>query len=223
MQELVYVKNDEAVCSSLEVAERFNKKHKSVLRAIENLLGGMPKNVPTPTMFRKSTHVNEQNGQHYPIYYMNRDGFSLLVMGFTGKRALEWKLQYIKAFNTMEAFIREKQTTEWIETRKQGQFARRTETEGIKELVGYARAQGSEHPEKLYVNYTKLANKAAGISNRELATITQLNKLELIENMILALIREGMAQQKHYKEIYAACRARVELFSSLTATDKQLH
>lgn len=215
MQELVYVKNDEAVCSSLEVAERFNKKHKNVLRAIENLLEGLPKNEPTPELFRKSSYIEEQNGQRYPLYYMNRDGFSLLVMGFTGKRALEWKLQYIKAFNTMEAFIREKQTAEWIETRRVGQLTRRTETEGIKELVGYARAQGSEHPEKLYINYSKLANKAAGITDRELATVVQLNRLEMIENMILGQIREGMTQQKHYKEIYAACKARVELLGSL--------
>lgn len=45
---------------------------------------------------------------------MTRDGFSLLVMGFTGKEALEWKLQYIRAFNQMENFIREKSTQMWI-------------------------------------------------------------------------------------------------------------
>lgn len=53
-------------------------------------------------MFCKTTYVNKQNNQTYPMYLMNRDGFSLLVMGFTGAKALEWKLKYIQAFNEME-------------------------------------------------------------------------------------------------------------------------
>lgn len=105
MNELIYLKNDEAVTTSLQVAEVFGKQHTKVIRAIENLIGGLPKNGDTPKMFRKSWKQNEQNGQKYPMYYMNRDGFSLLVMGFTGKKALEWKLKYIKAFNHMEEYI----------------------------------------------------------------------------------------------------------------------
>lgn len=105
MNELIYLKNDEAVTTSLQVAEVFGKQHTKVIRAIENLIGGLPKNGDTPKMFRKSWRQNEQNGQRYPMYYMNRDGFSLLVMGFTGKKALEWKLKYIKAFNHMEEYI----------------------------------------------------------------------------------------------------------------------
>lgn len=52
------------------------------------------------------TYINEQNGQTYPMFLMNRDGFSLLVMGFTGKKAMQFKLEYIKAFNQMEATIK---------------------------------------------------------------------------------------------------------------------
>ena len=55
--------------------------------------------------FRESTFENR--GKHYPEYIMNRDGFSLLVMGFTGKEAMTWKIRYIQAFNEMEAKIRE--------------------------------------------------------------------------------------------------------------------
>ena len=60
---------------------------------------------------------------------MNRDGFSLLVMGFTGKETLEWKLKYIDAFNKMEAFIQERRFSEWLLTRKQGKLIRRCETD----------------------------------------------------------------------------------------------
>ena len=73
-------------------------------------------------MFQKSTYTNEQNGQTYPMYLMNRDGFTLLAMGFTGKKALQFKLAYIDAFNTMEAELNRinlnKQNAQWLETRK---------------------------------------------------------------------------------------------------------
>lgn len=113
MTELVYLKNDEAVCSSLQVAEKFGKRHDRVLRAIDNLLETLPKNGEVSKMFILSKR-KAADGQFHRMYFMNRDGFSLLVMGFTGKKALEWKLKYIKAFNQMEKFILERQTQAWI-------------------------------------------------------------------------------------------------------------
>lgn len=215
MNELVYLKNDEAVCDSLQVAEKFGKRHDRVLRAIENLLLGLPKIEETPKMFWKSFYIEEQNGQRYPKYIMNRDGFSLLVMGFTGKDALEWKLQYIKAFNQMESFIKEKATQTWVETRKAGKLTRKAETDTIKKLVDYAKTQGSEHSEKLYMTYSKLANKMAGISKRDEATVMQLNNLSLIENIILHVIDTGILTGKHYKEIYQDCKKRLKTVKDL--------
>lgn len=215
MNELVYLKNDEAVCDSLQVAEKFGKQHSKVIRAIENLLEGIAKNGETPQMFWKSFYIEEQNGQRYPKYIMNRDGFSLLVMGFTGRKALEWKLQYIKAFNQMESFIKEKSTQTWVETRKAGKLARKAETDTIKKLVDYAKTQGSEHSEKLYMTYSKLANKMAGISKRDEATVMQLNNLSLIENIILHVIDTGILTGKHYKEIYQDCKKRLETVKDL--------
>lgn len=79
MNELVTVYNHQLVTDSRQVADRFGKSHRHVLDAIRNLEKGMPKIGQTP-MFYETTYVNEQNGQTYPMYLMNRDGFSLLVM-----------------------------------------------------------------------------------------------------------------------------------------------
>lgn len=98
---ILSTQNGEPVASSRQIAENFGKAHRHVLDAIESILEGMPKIGQTP-MFYKTEYTHEQNGQTYPMYLMNRDGFSLLVMGFTGKAALEWKLKYIQAFNAME-------------------------------------------------------------------------------------------------------------------------
>ena len=92
MNEIVYMKNDEAVCDSLQVAEKFEKRHDRVLRAIDNLLGTLPKNGETSKMFILSKRKAD-DGQFHRMYLMNRDGFSLLVMGFTGKKLLFFRIR----------------------------------------------------------------------------------------------------------------------------------
>lgn len=215
MNELVLLKDDEAVCDSLEVSKKFNKRHVDVIRSLENLI---TQNCTVKSMFHVSNYKAD-NGQTYKKYFMNRDGFSLLVMGFTGKEALEWKLKYIKAFNEMEKFILEKQSKEWIATRHQGKLTRKNETDTIKNLVEYAKNQGSEHADKLYMTYSKLANKTAGVTSRDGATIPQLNNLTLIENIILHVIDSGIMADKHYKEIYQDCKKQLESFKELAYLD----
>lgn len=103
---ILSMQNGEPVVSSRQIAESFEKRHDHVMRDIEDIMRGLPKNGDTP-MFYKTEYIHEQNGQNYPMYLMNRDGFTLLAMGFTGKAALEWKLKYIAAFNEMEKKLTE--------------------------------------------------------------------------------------------------------------------
>ena len=122
--ELVSNRNEKAMTTSLKVAEMFGKKHKNVMRAIENIMGGLPENEPScsaeaklknePSYFSKGFYT-DSSGKRNKMYYMNRDGFSLLVMGFNGQKALEWKLKFIEAFNQMEQYIKQRD----IETRLQ--------------------------------------------------------------------------------------------------------
>lgn len=105
----------EILASSREVAERFNKDHKDVMVKIEGkdrlnrkreagLIDGiLERGFPLAKYFIKSTYENR--GKNYDEYLMTRDGLSLLVMGFTGDDALEWKLKYIDAFNKMEQLL----------------------------------------------------------------------------------------------------------------------
>ena len=95
--DLVEVKNDQLVTDSRKVAESFGKEHKNVIASIREILAA---DFSATRFFYETTFDNR--GKEYPMYFMNRDGFSLLVMGFNGKNALAWKLKYIAAFNTME-------------------------------------------------------------------------------------------------------------------------
>lgn len=109
MNEIVFRgTNDQALTNSLLVAKSFGKEHKHVLDSIRKLIEGCAE-ISADPMFEETTYINEQNGQTYPMYLMNRDGFTLLVMDFKGKRAMQFKLEYIKAFNSMEAQIKASQ------------------------------------------------------------------------------------------------------------------
>lgn len=101
MNDLVIMKEQQAVTSSLQVSETFSKEHRNVLRDVKNLTA---QNSAVKKYFFEDTYINSR-GQEYPIIYMNRDGFTLLAMGFTGKQALTFKLKYINAFNQMEQQI----------------------------------------------------------------------------------------------------------------------
>lgn len=101
--ELLQVKNNQVLASSKQVAEHFKKQHKNVIQGIENLKA---ENSALTSMFYETSY-KAGTGKAYKEYLMNRDGFCLLVMGFTGKQALEWKLKYINAFNEMEARLNE--------------------------------------------------------------------------------------------------------------------
>lgn len=90
--------NGQVVVSSREVAENFDKRHNDVMEAIRNILA-TEKSVTK--FFYESSF--EYRGQTFPMYLMNRDGFTLLVMGFNNSpKAMEWKIRYVEAFNKME-------------------------------------------------------------------------------------------------------------------------
>lgn len=103
--ELVYQVASHVITNSVLVAKKFEKDHQHILRDIRNLMEGVSKIGDTP-MFEETTYIHPQNGQEYPMFIMNRDGFTLLAMGFTGEKALRFKLDYINAFNKMEAELK---------------------------------------------------------------------------------------------------------------------
>ena len=96
------MKDQQAVTSSLQVAETFEKNHRDVLRVIDDL----EKDVRNFTQMFLMTDLPDSYGRNRRAYYMNRDGFTLLAMEFTGKKALKFKMQYIEAFNKMEDQIK---------------------------------------------------------------------------------------------------------------------
>ncbi len=222
----LFEKKEKVLVSSRVIAQNFEKDHKEIIYSIEGREDSTGKIKNNSLMkqlsesgishlekyFIKSSYTSR--GKEYTEYLLTRDGFTLLVMGFTGKKALEWKLKYIEAFNKMEAFIREKQSTEWLQTRKNGKLVRRNETDNLAKLAIYAINQGSKtyknNPKLIYKHYSTLANNAVGIKKgqREYATIKVLDTIAFIEDMILHTVDEEMDKDTEYHEIYAICKDR---------------
>ncbi|HEF1579611.1 TPA: Rha family transcriptional regulator [Campylobacter coli] len=146
--------------NSLFVAKVFNKNHAHILRAIENL----PQDEFNALNFNAVSY-KASNGKINPCYNLTRDGFSLLVMGFTGEKAYKWKILFIKAFNEMEKRLRN------IEYEKHDKLA-------FRQSLGY-KSQLKQQKEK-YENKIK-ALKYDLENKKELSFKRKLSKEELLE------------------------------------------
>ena len=103
--ECLTVTNDQVTTSSLDVAKIFSKRHDNVLRAIDLLGKEIPEDFYLLNFEEGSYTMPETGDQQHRMYTMTRDGFTLVVMGFTGQRAMQFKVAYIDAFNRMEAAL----------------------------------------------------------------------------------------------------------------------
>ena len=92
--------NNQPRASSIEVAAKFGKRHDHVLRQIRQIVANCPESFNAPNF--GAVETKDDKGELRPAYTMTRDGFTILAMGFTGPKALAWKIRYIEAFNAME-------------------------------------------------------------------------------------------------------------------------
>jgi anti-repressor protein len=105
MSELVFKTDDGIpITTSLLVAQKFEKEHKHIMRDIKEIMS--KRSAQNWSHFYQSTTYVDSMNRIQEMFLMNRDGFSLLVMGFTGEKALDFKIEYIEAFNKMEETIK---------------------------------------------------------------------------------------------------------------------
>jgi Rha family phage regulatory protein len=197
------------------VAGHFGKAHRDVIRAIDNLECGDEFKVRN---FAHCEFVNDK-GVTYAGYTITRDGFSLLCMGFTGAKAMKWKLSFLKAFNLMEKELLKKQNAlDWKAARLQGKAIRRSTTDTIKEFVEYATNQGSKNARRYYENITKMEYKALDMLEqsknvtgnfRDTLDLMQIGFLQVAENIATLAIQKGMADELNYRDIYTLAKQKV--------------
>ncbi|MCD1025740.1 Rha family transcriptional regulator [Enterococcus sp. SMC-9] len=103
--DLVIMKDRQAVTTSLNLAESFEKEHKNVIQVIESKIQSAENSAHYKKMFALGSY-KDSRGREQKMYFMNRDGWTFIAVGFTGKKADSFKLKYIDAFNEMEQVIR---------------------------------------------------------------------------------------------------------------------
>lgn len=103
---ITHDEDGQLLTSSLMVAQYFGKRHKHILRDIERLRGTIPDPGFSWTNFGPIPYLDSV-GRVQLMYRLTKDGFYMLTMGFTGKKALEWKVKFINAFNQMETQLNE--------------------------------------------------------------------------------------------------------------------
>lgn len=216
MYELVKTKGDEIFTTSKIIAEGTNNKHHSITAIIQKY----EKNIEEFGILRFSDlkSKNPKGGRPERIYRLNEQQATFLMTllrndGVNGI-VVKFKKRLVEEFFRMREFIRQKQSGEWQQTRIASKENRLKETDVIKLLVEYAKEQGSTHSDMLYMSYTKLAKTVANCKRDEM-TITDLNNITLIENIILQTIRLDMAMGMHYKDIYKDCKDRIEKFKEI--------
>ncbi len=175
---ILSTQNGEPVASSRQIAESFGKEHKDVLRAIENIKA---QNCALTSMFFETTY-NAGTGKAYPMYLMNRDGFTLLAMGFTGKAALEWKLRYIQAFNEMEKQLAQRPQLSRAELMAQALIAAHDELEHKDRQIAELTPKG------IFADAVNASKKSILVG--ELAKLLCQNSVQIGQNRLFVWMRE---------------------------------
>jgi len=182
MNELTIINNGQVVVSSRDVAENFEKRHSDVLRVIDSLISSTQNCV----QFFCESNYTDTSGKSNKQYLINRDGFSILVMGFTGSKALEWKLKYIEAFNRMEKMLVNQAPSYQIADPIERAKAWIQEQEEKKALEGHIEAL---KPKALFAD--SVSSSKTCILIGDLAKLIQQNGHQVGQNRLFEVLRKN--------------------------------
>lgn len=210
MSEIVFIgKHNEPYTTSKIIADRTGIEHRKIKAAIHKYKKEVDSFGLSAPYQAEST-----GGRPEEIYLLNEEQATFLMTLLKNtKVVVEFKKELVRQFYAMRKILQERQSTEWLLTRKQGKLVRRSETDVLAQLATYATEQGSANMEKqVYQIYTKLVNSLVGIQKggRETAPFKTLSVIAFLEDMILNTVRQEMDNGTYYKEIYRKCKANGE-------------
>lgn len=214
MNEIVFIgTSNELYTTSEIVAQKSQIQHHAVQQLISNHEPDFKEFGVIAFQMRKPK-TGSQGGRPSLVYHLNEQQATLLMTYLKNTLPVrQFKKELVRQFFAMREILRERQSSEWLLTRKQGKLVRRSETDVLAQLATYATEQGSTNMEKqVYQIYTKLVNSLVGIEKggRETAPFKTLSVIAFLEDMILNTVRQEMDNGAYYKEIYRKCKANGE-------------
>lgn len=204
--------------TSLELLELINKfriedgnktklEHKDLLKAIRNeFRKQIGEGKISPTSYKDNWNRNQ------PKFDLTLKQ-SLRLLTKESIEVREKVFDYIEKLEKQNQMLRQalwnRQNNEWLLTRKQGKITRRKETDAIAVLIPYAKSQGSNNADRLYIVYSRLVNRLAGVEDgtRETVDVETLLHIKKLEDLFSKVIFESMEKQLFYKDIYGKCKA----------------
>ena len=204
--------------TSLELLELINKfriedgnktklEHKDLLKAIRNeFRKQIGEGKISPTSYKDNWNRNQ------PKFDLTLKQ-SLRLLTKESIEVREKVFDYIEKLEKQNQMLRQalwnRQNNEWLLTRKQGKITRRKETDAIAVLIPYAKSQGSNNADRLYIVYSRLVNRLAGVDDgtRETVDVETLLHIKKLEDLFSKVIFESMEKQLFYKDIYGKCKA----------------
>ena len=158
------------------------------------------------------SNYKTSRGKIYPMYILTLKQ-SLRLLTKESIEVREKVFDYIEKLEKQNQMLRQalwnRQNNEWLLTRKQGKITRRKETDAIAVLIPYAKSQGSNNADRLYIVYSRLVNRLAGVDDgtRETVDVETLLHIKKLEDLFSKVIFESMEKQLFYKDIYGKCKA----------------
>ena len=218
---LVHVNKKEVFTDSVIIAEMLEVKHAFLLRTLEPIIERHNKlqrsNVKFPQKFIQSTFKNKMN-REYLKWELNEQAYMKLAMHLKGYEKAEIvQDSIIEAFSLMKEALLNQTNASWLKAREQGKELRALEMDIVKVFVEYATKQGSKSANLYYMNITKMTNKALeyliqvekGTPLRNLADITQLGYIQMLDNRAKQALEHGMNENLPYKFIYKYAKEEV--------------
>ncbi|EPY98725.1 hypothetical protein L278_12430 [Mannheimia haemolytica D35] len=176
----VFHKETVAMTNTLKVAEYFEKRHDNILRRLETLECSAEFSLLN---FKESYYFNEQNKKQ-PMYLMTQDGFTLLLMGFTGKKAMQFKESYISVFNAMRKQIIARAELKSDQHRLNEAIKLNLEKTGKKDINAYARENNLVYITALGATAKKWLLAQGYSANDEIRQHLNEQQLKLVDDLL---------------------------------------
>ncbi|ERK68498.1 hypothetical protein HMPREF1984_00544 [Leptotrichia sp. oral taxon 215 str. W9775] len=216
MNELT-IKNIKENITSLELLKKINKlrKEEGARKELrhDTLLNIIRKEFNSEINAQKILEVKyiDKKGEKRPMFILTlKQALRVLTKEsrFVRGKVFEYIEKLEKQNEQLKLMLLNRSNSEWLLTRQEGKLTRRRETDRIAELIPYAESQGSKNADKLYVVYSKLVNKLAGIKGgmRESVNVETLLHIKKLEDLFSEIIAERMKGKVFYKEIYSECK-----------------
>lgn len=219
---LVVLKSGEPVTDSIKVAQGLKLQHRAVVQLIRKYEGRFQRKGGGTFTFE----MVKSGGRPTPIAYLNEENSMFLItLCRNSETTVEFKDKLTTSFMKMkraliDTYINRK-NAEWIEQRRAGVIQRKEQTDIIKQFVEYAISNGSQNAQRYYGNITTMQNRALFFLTqkfpnlRESMDVSQLITISAADQIVLKALRDGMAENMPYKEIYQRAKDSVLNFADL--------